>query len=351
LGSKAQEVCYRHQAIFHQLTVEENAMQIQLPMLGFWLAAIVFAPSMVAVAQDKVAGYPARPIRIIISVAPGAGADFIARATAQILADRWGQNAVVDSRPGGGGVIAVELLSRANPDGHTLLQYGDGMVLIGAQKRVPFDVLKVFTPVVSSSTQPYILIAHPSLAAQSVKELIALSAAKPVTYGGGGGMFATVHVGIERLAALSGMRVKYVVYKGSAPAILALMGGEIQMACTSAMAATSAIRSGKVRGLANLGEKRIAALPDLPTIAEQGISGYKLTNRYNLWVPAATPQPVIMAINQAVGEGMHAPHMAQRLAVEGSEPAERLTPAELKKTIAREYAEVERTLKTMAQTR
>jgi tripartite-type tricarboxylate transporter receptor subunit TctC len=324
-------------------------MQLKSAVFGLWLAAVVFAPSMVAVAQDKPSGYPARPIRIIISVAPGAGADFIARATAQLLTDSWGQNAVVDSRPGGGGVIAVELLSRASPDGHTLLQYGDGMVLMGAQKRVPFDVLKAFEPVVSSSTQPYILIAHPSLAAQSIKELIALSAAKPVTYGGGGGMFATVHVGVERLAALSGMRVKYVVYKGSAPAILAVMGGEIQLACTSAMAATSAIRSGKVRGLANLGERRIPALPDLPTIAEQGVSGYKLTNRYNLWVPAGTPQPIILAINRVVAEGMHAPPMVQRLAVEGSEPAERMTPAELKKTIMREYVEVERTLKAIQQ--
>jgi tripartite-type tricarboxylate transporter receptor subunit TctC len=341
----------RHSAISHRTTVEEDAMQVKLRTLGLWLSAIVFAPSMVAVAQDKPSGYPARPIRIIISVAPGAGADYIARTTAQILADRWGQNAVVDSRPGGGGVIAVETLARANPDGHTMLQYGDGMVLMGAQKRVPFDVFKAFEPVVSSSTQPYILIAHPSLAAQSAKELIALSAAKPVTYGGGGGMFATVHVGIERLAAETGMRVKYIAYKGSAPAILAVMAGEIQMACTSAMAATSAIRTGKVRGLANLGERRIPALPDLPTIAEQGITGYKLTNRYNLWVPAGTPQPVIMAINQVVSEGMHAPQMVQRLAVEGSEPAERLMPAELKKTIAREYAEVERTLKTIAQTR
>ena len=326
-------------------------MHLKSFTFGLWLAAIVFAPGMVAVAQDKASGYPARPIRIIISVAPGAGADFIARATAQMLTDRWGQNAVVDSRPGGGGVVAVELLSRSNPDGYTLLQYGDGMVLMGAQKRVPFDVLTMFEPVVSSSTQPYILIAHPSVAAQSVKELIAFSAAKPLTYGGGGGVGATVHVGVERLAALSGMRLKYIAYKGSAPAILALMAGEIQMACTSAMAATSAIRTGKVRGVANLGERRIAALPDLPTIAEQGVPGYKLTNRYNLWVPAGTPQPVITAINRVVSDGIHAPQMVQRLALEGSEPADRATPAELKKTIAREYVELERTLKTIEQKR
>lgn len=326
-------------------------MHVKRWKFGFWLAAIVLAPGMVAVAQDKVPGYPARPIRIIIAVAPGAGADFIARTTAQLLADRWGQNAVVDSRPGGGGVVAVELLNRSTADGHTLMQYGDGMVLIGVHKRVPFDVMKAFEPVVASSTQPYILLAHQDLAAHSIKELIALSAVKPVTYGGGGGAGATVHVGMERLGAVSGMRLKYVAYKGSAPSILALMGGEIQMACSSAMAATAAIRTGKVRGLANLGTKRIAALPDLPTIAEQGIPDYKLTNRYNLWVPAGTPRPIMMAINRVISDGMHTPQMTQRLALEGGEPAERLTPDELKKTILREYAEVERTVRMIEQKR
>jgi len=326
-------------------------MHVKLSKLGLLLAAVVLTPFQVASAQDKVPGYPTRPIRVIIAVAPGAGADFVARATAQLLSDRFGQNAVVDSRPGGGGIVAVELLSRASPDGYTLMQYGDGMVLMSAQKRVPFDVLKVFEPVVSSSSQPYILISHLSLAAQSIKDVVALSTAKPVTYGGGGGVGATVHVGMERLAVVSGMRLKYIAYKGSAPSILALMGGEIQMACTSAMAATAAIRTGKVRGLANLGEKRIAALPDLPTIAEQGVAGYKLTNRYNLWVPAGTPRPIITAINRVVSDGMHTPQMAQRLVLEGGEPAERMTPEELKKTIMREYAEVVQTLKIIEQKR
>src|SRR6185503_6094375 len=186
-------------------------------------------------AQDKAAGYPVRPIRVIIGVAPGAGSDFMARSAAQILTDSWGQNAVVDSRPGGGGVIAVETAARAAPDGYTILQQGDALLLMGAQKRVPFEVLKALDPIVSLSTQPYILLGHVSISAGSIKELIALSAAKPLTYGGGAGVGASVHVGMERLSRVSGIKLKYIAYKGSAPAILALMGGELNLAVSSAM--------------------------------------------------------------------------------------------------------------------
>jgi tripartite-type tricarboxylate transporter receptor subunit TctC len=315
--------------------------------MGCWLAPVVLAYGTAALAQDKAPGYPVRPIRIIISVSPGAGADFVARSAAQILSDRWGQNAVVDSRPGGGGVIAVELVGRAAPDGYTILQYGDSMLLMAAQKRLPFDVFKTFDPVVSLSTQPYILLGHVSLPAKSIKELIALSAAKPLTYGGGAGVGATVHVGMERLAKVSGMKLKYIAYKGSSPAILALMGGELNMATSSAMAASAAIRTGKVRGLATLGPKRIAALPDLPSITEQGVTGYTLTNRYNWWVPVRTPPAITAAINRVITEGMNSPQMKERLAAEGSEPPERMTSAELRKVLLREYVDFERMVKEL----
>ncbi len=316
-----------------------------------WLLPVVLAHSAMAwaqdKAQDKVPGYPVRPIRIIIGVQPGAGADMVARATAQILTEKWGQNAVVDPRPGGGGVIASELMAKSTPDGYTILQSGDGLLFQSATKRVAFDILKTFDPVVASTQQPYILLANLGVPAKTVKELITLSAAKPLTYTGSAGVGGTVHLGMEKLMKLSNMKLKHVAYKGSAPGLLALMGGEVNLGVTSAMSATSAIRSGKVRGVASMGLTRASSLPDLPTIGEQGFPGFKITNRYNLWVRTGTPRPIIQAMNRVVSDGMHAPAMVQKLAADGSEPAERMTPEQLRTDLARSYVELVKQVKEL----
>lgn len=322
-------------------------MNTMIRKLGFWLTPAVLAFSTAAFAQGKPADYPARPIRIIISVTPGAGADMIARATAQMLNDHWGQNVVVESRPGGGGVIASTHAARATPDGYTFYQNGFGLLLQGAMKRVPFDVLKTFEPMLRLTSQPYILLAHQTLPAKSVKELIAQSASKPLTYAGSSGIGSTVHLGMERFSKLSGMKVKYIAYKGSAPSILALMGGEINMAATSAMAAIAAIKTGRVHPIASLGLTRTPALPDLPTFAEQGYPGFSITNSYYLWTQAGTPRGIITEINRVVADGMHSPQMAQRLMASGSAPGERMTVEKLKATVAQEYAEIVKTVQEL----
>jgi tripartite-type tricarboxylate transporter receptor subunit TctC len=322
-------------------------MKTTISKLAWWLAPAVLAYGTVALAQDKPAGYPTRPIRIIIGVPPGAGADFVARLTSQILNDRWGQNVVVDPRPGGGGVIASSLAAKATPDGYTLYQNGFGLLLQGATKRVEFDVLKTFEPVVRTTSQPYILLVNPGLPAKSVKELIAYSASKPLTYAGSSGIGSTVHLGMERFSTLSGMKLKHVAYKGSAPSILAVMGGEINMAATSAMSAIAAMKTGKVRAVASLGLKRIPVLPDLPTFAEQGFPGFSITNSYNLWVPARTPSAIIAAINRVVSEGMNSPAVEKRLAASGSEGVDPISPPELKAAVAREYAQIEQSVKQL----
>ncbi|MDB5905409.1 MAG: hypothetical protein JWM26_4287 [Betaproteobacteria bacterium] len=311
------------------------------------IASAVLAYSGAASAQGKRAAYPARPIRLIVSVAPGAGADAIARAAAQMLTDRWGQNAVVDNRPGGSGVIAAELVARAAPDGYTILSLGDTLMLLGAMKRVSFDVLTAFDPIVPTSAQPYVLLANLNVPFKSIRELVAYSATHAVTYSGSTGVGSTVHLGMEQLAQLSGARLLFIPYKGSAPAIIAVTGGEIHMAAASSIAASAAIRTGKVRALAALSLARIPALPDLPTVAEQGFPGFKITNRYGLYAPAGTPRGIVNAINRVVSDGMHSPQMTQRLQADGSQPAEHMTPGELKAAIAHEYAEIEQQVRQM----
>ena len=297
-------------------------------------------------AQEKPANYPIRPIRILVGVSAGAGNDTVSRAAAQMLNERWGQTVVVDNRSGGGTVIAAELGAQAAPDGYTLLSASDTLLLIGAAKRVAYDIRKAYEPIVVMTTQPYILVVEPSLPINSTKDLIAYAKNKPLTYGSSG-IGTMVHFGMERLATLTQANFLHVPYKGTAPALLGVMSGEINMVPASAISAVAAMKTGKVRAVSVMGLKRLPSMPDLPTVAEAGLPGFRIVNSYNLFAPAGTPRPIIMAINRVVTEGMNAPQMVQKLAAEGSEPAERMTPDELKAQIAKEYVEVEKQVRQM----
>jgi tripartite-type tricarboxylate transporter receptor subunit TctC len=310
-------------------------------MAGRLTAAAVFVGASCVPAQDKPANYPQRPIRIIVGVPAGAGNDTVTRVAAQMLADKWGQSVVVDNRAGAGTAISVDLGAQAPADGYTLLSATDTLILVGALKRVNFDVRKAFEPIVIMTTQPYILVVEPGLPVKSVKDLIALSKTKTLTYGSSG-VGAMVHIGMERFAALSGAQLSHVPYKGTAPALVGVMSGEINMVPASAISATAAMKTGKVRALAGMGSKRIPALPDLPTVEEAGFPGFRIINAYNLFAPAGTSKPIIHAINRVVSEGMHSSAMVQKLAAEGSEPGERMTAKEFKTQFLREYAEVEK---------
>jgi tripartite-type tricarboxylate transporter receptor subunit TctC len=302
--------------------------------------------SSVALAQDKAASYPTRPIRLIVTVAPGAGADTIARAAGQMLSDHFGQTVVVDNRAGGGGVIGSELVAKSAPDGYTILSYADAILLLGVTKRVAFDVLKVFEPVVTMTSQPYVLVIQPNLPIYNLRDFVAYSQKVTLTYGSSG-TAGTVHLGMERLAQVSGAKLLHVPFKGTAPSLIAVMGGEIHMVAGSSIAALAAAKSGKVRALAALGLTRISSMPDLPTFAEQGLPGYKLTNNYRLFAPAGTPRSILTTINRVVSDGMHAPAMSQRLAAEGAQPGERATSQEIRAQLVRDYAELEQQVKQL----
>jgi tripartite-type tricarboxylate transporter receptor subunit TctC len=309
-------------------------------------AALLLLPGS-AYAAEKAGNYPERPIRIIITVAPGAGSDMVARLVSKIMTERMGQNVVVDSRPGGGGVIASDIAAKADPDGYTLYQNGFGLLMQGATKRTQFDVLKTFEPVARLSSQPYILMVSDKIAAKNMKELIAESKSRTLTYAGSSGIGSAVHLGMERFAKISGMKIKYVAYKGSSPSIRALMGGEINMAAGSAMASTAAVNTGKVRAIANFGTERIPALPDLPTIGEQGFPGFVMDNSYILWVRSGTPRTIINHLNKVVSSGLNTPEYTKLLVASGSEPGKPMTPEQLKKEVAKDYAEIVETVKDL----
>lgn len=313
------------------------AFRLLLLLVGFgWHAQLQ--------AQDAPRGYPARPIRIIVPVVPGGGLDILSRAIGQMLNERWGQSVIVDNRPGGGTVLATEIAAKAAPDGYTFLAGTDTLRVVGVTKRVSFDVRKAFDPVVPMAGQPYILIVNPGLPVKNVKELIAHSKTQSLSYGSSG-VGTVAHIGLEFFTAKSGANFVHVPYKGGGQALLALLGGEIHMYPGLLLSAGTAIKTGKARALAALSLKRIPALPDLPTVAEQGFPGFKITNSYGLFAPAGTPRPILNAVNRLVGDFMHSPQMAQKLVAEGSEPAERMTPDQYKAFFLRDYDEVEGQIK------
>jgi tripartite-type tricarboxylate transporter receptor subunit TctC len=284
---------------------------------------------------------------MIAGVAPGGGLDTICRTAAQMLTDRLGQTFIVDNRPGGGTVLAMDMAAQATPDGYTLLCATDTTYIVGASKRVKYDVRKAYAPIAQMTTQSYMVMMTPALPVKSVKDLVVYSKAKPgaLSYGSSG-IGTTSHLGLERFDLMAGTKMVHVPYKGAAPAMLDILAGQIQLVLASTISATPHIKSGRLRSLATTGVKRIPAYPDLPTVAET-LPGFKVMNSYNLFAPAGTPRAILLAINETVGPGMHAPEMAKRLAADGSEPAERRTPDEFRAWIAGEYGEVEKLIKAL----
>ena len=238
-------------------------------------------------AQTPTGNYPVRPIRIIVVIAPGGGLDAVSRIAGQLLTGKFGQTVVVDNRPGGGTVIATDLVAGAAPDGYTLLSATDTLMLVGAMKRVNYDVRSAFEPIVQMTSQWYVLVTHPALQVKSVKELIALAKAKPggLSYASQG-MGTTGHLAVDRFASLAGIEMVHVPYKGSSAGMLDVIAGQVQLMLISTVSAAAQARSGKLRGIAITSPQRAAYMPDMPTFSESGVPGYSVSNTYGLYAPA-----------------------------------------------------------------
>jgi len=290
--------------------------------------------------------YPTKPVRIVVGIAPGGGLDTMSRLGAQKLSERWGKSVIVDNRPGGGTVVGMELVAQAPPDGYTLLGASDTLMMNGVLKRAAYDVRKAFIPIVQLTTQPYVLVVTPSLPVTSVKELIAYAKSRPgaLSYGSQG-LGTTGHIGWERFKFMTGVDIVHVPYKGAAPAVIDVMGGQIEMTFSNTVTSGAHLKSGKLRGLAITGSRRGQMFPDMPTVAEAGVPGFELTNSYGYYAPAGTSRDIIRAINATIGQGMNSPETQRMLAVDGSEAIPPTTPEAFKAKFAKEYTELEKLMR------
>ncbi len=316
--------------------------------LGFAAVALAGLCSVAIAAQDRNHDFPKRPIRVVIGIAPGGALDTMARLAARGLHDRLGQSVIVDNRPGGGTVLGMDIVAHAQPDGYTLLGASDSLMLNGVFRRASYDVRKAFIPIAQLTTQPYVLVVHPGVPAKSVKELIAYAKSKPgaLSYGSQG-MGTNGHIGWERFKHLTGIDIVHVPYKGAAPAILDVMAGQIHAAFSNTVTSGVHLKSGKLRGLAITGTQRGSMFPEMPTVAEAGVPGFHLTNTDAYFAVAGTPMAIVRKLNAALVQAMNTPEARSAVAADGSELAPPTTPAQFRLKFDREYAELEKLIKTV----
>lgn len=285
--------------------------------LGAALGAVLFG--LCAHSQD----YPSRPVRIVVPFAPGGPNDIIVRLVAQKLAQTWVQPFLVENRPGAGGNIGTDFVAKAAPDGHTLLSVGPGSLIINPLiGKVPYDTARDFAPVTVMARAPNALVAHPSLPAGSVKELIELARSQPgkVNYGSGGNG-STPHLAGAMFAAMAGIALTHVPYKGTAPATADLIGGQVQVAFLGIPTVLPHVKSGRLRVLAVTGKRRSPELPGVPTVDEAGVPGYELSPWYGLLAPAGTPREVVARLAEEVSRIVRTAEMKGKLSVQGAEVA------------------------------
>jgi len=268
--------------------------------------------------------YPARPVRFVVPFPAGGGTDLLARIVGQQLGEQFGQQFVVDNRTGAGGNIGTEIVARSEPDGQTILLAYFGTIAINPSlyRNLPFDPVRDFAPVSMLAVIPLVMVVNPQLPAKSVKELIAVAKAKPgqLNYGSGGNGSAQ-HLAGEMFKVLAGVEIAHIPYKGAAPATTDLIGGQLQLMFTGALGVMPHVKSGKLRALAVTSAKRAAGAPELPTMIESGVPGYKVTSWNGVLVPAKTSRSIVLQLNAAIVAALQQPVVRDRLASQGLDVA------------------------------
>lgn len=297
-------------------------------------ALLALGPAADAFAQ----GYPARPVRLIIPLAPGGSADIVGRLLAQKLGEQLGQQFVVDNRPGASGIIGAEIAARAPRDGYTLLLAGSSFVIAPSlQRKLPYDPLKDFAPITMAANSPGLLVVNPALPVRTVKDLIAVARAKPGQLNfGSPGNGTSPHFAGALFNMMSGTEMVHVPYKGAAMVMTDLIGGQIHASFASMLSAIGHAKAGRLRAVAVTGLKRSAALPELPAVAET-VPGFESGSWQIIFAPAGTPAPIIATLHREIVRVVHLPEVAAQLARDGSEPVGN-TPQELAQWLPGEFA-------------
>jgi tripartite-type tricarboxylate transporter receptor subunit TctC len=264
-------------------------------------------------AHAQADAYPSKPITLVVPNPPGGLVDTSARLVSEPLARLTGQSVVVDNRAGASGAISIQLGAQAAPDGYTLVTLSAQNVTAMLLGTVSTDIPKELTAVCMLLSQPYLLVANPSLEANSVRELISLAKSKPLVYASSG-VGTVVHLGMELFKSMAAVDITHVPYKGSGLSMIDLMAGRVQVSITNPLTAGPLVRSGKLKALAITSPQRVHALPDLPTVAESGVPGYDLRSWYGFLAPKGTPAAIINVVNRESIAVVNEPEMKNRLA-------------------------------------
>ncbi len=314
-------------------TLHTNRLWQGIVLAGILAAAIVFSATVALAAE-----YPQKPVRLLIAFAPGGSTDAVGRLIATRLSERLGKQFVAENQAGGGGTIASEMVARSAPDGHTLLFNSTSIVLNPMLAPAPYDPMKSFVPIAKIGNAVSALVVHPSVPANSVKELIALAKKQPgklVASAAGGGSF--IHLSTELFKMMADIDFKIVQFKGGGPAMVDLLGGHSQLFVGSLQQSLPHIKSGKVKALGYGAKTRSKSLPDVPTIAEAGIPGYESFIWWGMFAPAGTPKAIVDKLNKELETIMKTEEMAKIFVAQGAEQ-DLLGPAAFAKFMESESA-------------
>jgi tripartite-type tricarboxylate transporter receptor subunit TctC len=310
-----------------------------------WIAGIVL--SIVTFGAHAQGGFPERPVRVLIPYPPGGTADLLGRLASQKLTDAWGKSVVVENRGGAGGNIATEAVAKADPDGYTLLLCNAPVLAINPTLygKVPFDPVRDFAPVAPIAEVPLFLVVNPNFPAKSFAEFIeqVKKANGNINYASGS-IGSTTHLSMELFKTMSHLKLQHIPYKGSGPAIAAILGGEVQIMFELMPSAMPHVKSGRMRALAVTSRNRSPVAPELPTVAEAGLPGYEVGSWFGLCAPAATPKAVVDKTNADLNAALGTPETQQRILGLGAQPLN-MTPEEFSRFVGAEIAKWSKVVK------